>query len=292
MICRASPVGSTCLPTRWVMLFPACHVESSIVAAHAPYWVATNAAWRDTRRGKPCLRKGCFPMSSLFKSRDNAFGHKQYQETMPKLGLDLNTRVFVRLNPLNRRSVPLQGEFLGISHYDFLILRLPSIPGLVKNLLPSTRVEIRYLTEGAVNTFTTEIISHSFKPTLILYTTYPDRMSILETRKHQRVSCALPITLTTPHGDALGVVWDLSMGGCRIAVELKGQSNLRQLVADETVVLQTVLSSDGTTSRGIALVRNVEVTGSRLTLGLSFDENNKSFVEALAGYLNLVQVLD
>ena len=58
-------------------------------------------------------------MNPFFKSSDTAFAHKQYQETMPKLGLALNTRVFVRLNPLSRRSVPLQGEFLGISHYDF-----------------------------------------------------------------------------------------------------------------------------------------------------------------------------
>lgn len=231
-------------------------------------------------------------MNPFFKSTDTAFAPKQYQETMPKLGLALNTRVFVRLNPLNRRSVPLQGEFLGISHYDFLILRLPSIPGLVKKLLPHTRVEVRYLTEGAVNTFTTEIITHSFKPTLLLYTTYPDRMSILETRKHQRVSCALPITLTTPHGDAVGVIWDLSMGGCRIAVELKGQSIIRQLAVNESVVLQTSLSSDGQPSRGIGVVRNVEIAGSRLSLGLSFDEGNKSFNDALAGYLDLVQVLD
>ena len=231
-------------------------------------------------------------MNPFFKSSDTAFAHKQYQETMPKLGLALNTRVFVRLNPLSRRSVPLQGEFLGISHYDFLILRLPSIPGLVKKLLPHTRVEVRYLTEGAVNTFTTEVITHSFKPTLILYTTYPDRMSILETRKHQRVSCALPITLTTAHGDAVGVVWDLSLGGCRVAIELKGQSSLRQLAANDTVVLQTVLSSDGQPSRGVGIIRNAEVAGSRLSLGLSFDENNKSFIDALSGYLELVQVLD
>jgi hypothetical protein len=231
-------------------------------------------------------------MPPLFKSNDTAFAHKQYQETMPKLGLELNTRVFVRLNPLSRRSVPLQGEFLGISHYDFLILRLPSVPGLAKKLLPQTRVEIRYLTEGAVNTFTTEVITHSFKPTLLLYTTYPDRMSILETRKHQRVSCALPIPLLSPYGDAVGVVWDLSMGGCRIAIELKGQSNIRQLAANDTVVLQTILSPSGPPSRGIGVIRSAEIAGSRLSLGLAFDENNKSFLEALGGYLDLVQVLE
>jgi hypothetical protein len=231
-------------------------------------------------------------MNPLFRNNDAVSTHKQYQETMPKLGLELNTRVFVRLNPLSRRSVPLQGEFLGISHYDFLILRLPSVPGLVKKLLPHTRVEIRYLTEGAVNTFTTEIITHSFKPTLLLYTTYPDRMSILETRKHQRISCALPITLLSPQGDAVGVIWDLSMGGCRIAVELKGQSAMRQLAVNDTVVLQTILSANGQPSRGIGVIRSAEIAGSRLSLGLSFDENSKSFIEALTGYLDLVQVLD
>lgn len=218
-------------------------------------------------------------------------GFKQYQETMPKLGLELNTRVLVRLNSLNSNSVPLQGEFIGISHYDFLVIRLPCIPGLLKKLLPSTSLEIRYITDGAINNFNVEIISHTFKPALLLYVTYPDRMNVLKTRKHQRLSCALPVTLRSTLGEASAVLCDLSKGGCRVVLELTGQSGMRTLGVEDAVMLQVVLCPKGTSVRGLGIVRNVEVTGTRLCVGIAFGDNTKAFDEALDSYLDLIQVL-
>ncbi|MDR0338895.1 MAG: flagellar brake protein [Desulfovibrio sp.] len=210
---------------------------------------------------------------------------------MPKLELDLNTRVFVNLNPLNTENVPLQGEFLGTSHYEFLIIRLPSIPGLLNKLMPHMRVDISYLAGGARNNFTAEVITHTARPALLLFTSYPDRMSVLETRKFSRVTCALPVNLITPHGDALGVVRDLSRGGCRIVLEMTGQSSVRKLTSGDRIVLQMALSEEGSPARGIGLVRNVETAGSRLTIGISFDESSDAFAEALTRYLELVSVI-
>lgn len=230
-------------------------------------------------------------MKTLYKNATSA-NQKLHHQTMPKLELELNTRVFVNLNPLNSENVPLQGEYLGTSHYDFLIVRLPSIPGLLKKLLPHMRIEISYLAGGARNSFIAEVITHTSRPALLVFTTYPDRMSVLETRKFQRVTCALPVSLITPYGDALGVVRDLSKGGCRVVLEMTGQSTIRKVASGDRIVLQVCLSSEAAASRGIGLVRNVETAGSRLTLGLSFDETTGSFVEALEKYLELVNVLN
>ena len=74
-------------------------------------------------------------------------------------------------------------------------------------------MEIRFLLEGAVNTFSADLLSYTLKPALILYATYPDRLSIIKTRQHRRLVCALPVFLTTTHGDAGGMICDLSLGG-------------------------------------------------------------------------------
>lgn len=229
-------------------------------------------------------------MKTLYK-QEKTESQKLHHQTMPKLELELNTRVFVNLNPLNTENVPIQGEFLGTAHYDFLIIRLPSIPGLLKKLMPYTRIEISFLSGGARNSFIAEIITYTAKPGLLLFTTYPDRMSILESRKFQRVTCAMPASMVTPYGDALGVVRDLSKGGCRVVLEMTGQSTVRKIAAGDRIVLQLALSPTEDPSRGIGLVRNVETAGSRLTLGLAFDESSGSFVEAMTSYLELVSVL-
>jgi hypothetical protein len=221
-----------------------------------------------------------------------AIAQKQYQETMPKLAIELNSRVLVNLNPMSSdKSARLQGEFLGASHYEFLILQLPSIPGLVNKLLPHTRMEVSFQAKGAINKFFAEIISYVVKPSLAVFTTYPDRMAVMEVRKDQRVTCALPISLSAAHGDGIAVISDLSKGGCRLVLELTGQSKLRQLTEGDRVVLRGCLAAEGGSVRGIGIVRAVEISGSHMTVGLAFDEGEKAFTEVLAAYLDLVRVL-
>lgn len=207
---------------------------------------------------------------------------------MPKLELELNARVFINLNPLNSESVPVQGEFLGTSHYEFLIIRLPSIPGLLKKLIPQLRIEISFLSAGARNSFIAEIITYAARPALLLFTTYPDRMSVLETRRSQRVDCAIPVNLITPYGEAVGVIRDLSKGGCRVVMEMTGQSTVRKIADGDRIVMQMPLAAEETRARGIGLVRSVETSGTRMTLGLAFEEKTGKFVEAVSAYLDLV----
>jgi hypothetical protein len=210
---------------------------------------------------------------------------------MPKLAIEPNSRLYVRLNPLSQSSQPMQGEFLGMSHYEFILLRLPSVPGLLDRLIPRTMMEVRFLLEGAVNTFSADLISYSVKPALILYATYPDRLSIMKTRQHHRLVCALPVSLTTSHGDAVGIIGDLSLGGCRVSLELTGQSGLRNLGAGDDIVLQMPLSATAAPTGGTCVARKVEVTGSRLNLGLSFNDGQKDFLASVAEYLNLSRSL-
>jgi hypothetical protein len=217
---------------------------------------------------------------------------RAYQEKMPKLNIEPNSRLYVRFNLLSHSSQPMQGEFLGMSHYEFILLRLPSVPGLRDRLIPKTMLEIRFLLEGAVHTFSADLISYSVKPALILYATYPDRLSIMKTRQHHRLTCALPVSLTTSRGDAVGIICDLSLGGCRVCLELTGQSGLRDLAVGDDIVLQVPLSATAALAGGTCVARKVEVTGSRLAIGLSFNDGQKDFIASVAGYLSLSRVLE
>ena len=216
---------------------------------------------------------------------------RPHQEKMPKLEIEPNSRLYVRLNPLSKASQPMQGEFLGVSHYEFILLRLPSVPGLLDRLIPRTMLEIRFLQEGAVNTFAADLISYTVKPALIVYATYPDRLSIMKTRQHQRIVCALPVFLNTSLGDAIGLVCDLSLGCCRVSLELTGQSGLRDLAVGDDVVLQMPLSATAAPAGGSGVARKAEVAGSRLTIGLSFNDGQKDFIAGVNGYLNLSRSL-
>lgn len=218
-------------------------------------------------------------------------GHKPYQDTTPKLELEQNTRIFVRLNPANQHGPPLQGEYVGACDYEFMILRLPTVPGMLNRLLPQTLVEIRYLQAGAVHTFTAEIINHIVKPSLLLFTTYPDRMSITATRRHHRVVCALPMVVHSPKGSGEGLINDLSLGGCRINLELTGQSVMREMAVGDNIAVQTVFSADGRPFGAKAVVRNVVLAGTLVSAGISFTDKQPDFFGLLERYIKLVKAL-
>jgi len=67
---------------------------------------------------------------------------------------------------------------------------------------------------------------------------------------------------------------------------------MRQLTEGDRVVLQGAFSAEGNLVRGVGIVRAAEISGSRMSVGLAFDEGHKAFTEVLAAYLNLVQALE
>jgi hypothetical protein len=109
----------------------------------------------------------------------------------------------------------------------------------------------------------------------------------MKTRQHQRLVCALPVFLNTSLGDAAGLVSDLSLGGCRVSLELTGQSGLRDLAVGDDVVLHMPLSATAAPVGGTSVARKVEIAGSRLTIGLAFNDGQKDFIADVTGYLNL-----
>ncbi len=216
---------------------------------------------------------------------------KQHHENMPKLNIEINSRIHIKMNPLSQSSRSMPGEFLGLSHFDFLILRLPSVPGLRNQLLPRTLLDVRYLLDGAVNSFYSEVISHVVKPTLMVFSTYPDKLNIIEMRNSRRTTCALPVVINSSIGDAKGILLDLSLGGCRFAIDLTGQSNFCQLAINDTIVVQLSLSPEALSLGCSATVRSIEISGSKLMAGVSFDDPVKEFSASVGSYLGMASFL-
>lgn len=214
---------------------------------------------------------------------------RQYQNTMPKFSLEIGSRLLLNLAPLSsHKPVALQGEYVGSIHYEFMILKLPAIPGLAAKITPKMRIELSYQDQGAVNRFPAEILTTVAKPCFLLFVSYPDRITVTEIRKHQRTLCTLPVILASPHGDGQAVIVDLSRGGCKLCMELTGQSGMRQLMEGDHVILKTCFSANGESVRGIGIVRQTEITGSKLHVGLAFDQGHKNFSTALDGYLEVL----
>ena len=215
--------------------------------------------------------------------------NKRYQEKMPRLKMDIGTILKIKLNPIGHTaSRTFQGEYIGVVHYKFIVIRLPSVPGLINILLPKTRVEIQYQMDGSVYAFYAEVEGHATKPAFLLFVSYPDRMTILQIREHNRVSCTLPCVLHSPMGSVRGIIADLSRGGCKVMIARSGNSNFKEVVADATLVLTTNFNPSSNPSPVTATIRSVEPMGPCLSLGMVF-ASAPEFTAELDGFFTLLK---
>ena len=216
---------------------------------------------------------------------------KRSRETGVRLTLEIGTRMAVSLGMQKGDDGRIAADLVGMVHFEYIILRLPWVPGLRTRLVPETGVTVRFVTSGELCGFQSQVMTHIPKPSLLLFLKYPEVIEKLALRQHKRLQCALPIQMHSRRGDAYGVIADLSQGGCRAAFDVRGNQGLRQTVVDDILVLRIPLNSEGVSLAVTCTVRSVDMDVSRMQLGLSFTEADKLFWAALEEFLTSAYLL-
>lgn len=224
-------------------------------------------------------------------TQQQATQDKRLRETGSRLSLEIGTRMAVTIGSQKGDDGRVASDLVGMVHFEYLILRLPWVPGLRSRLVGGASATVRFVNQGELCGFQVSILTHIAKPSLLLFIEYPDVLEKLALRQHKRLQCALPVQVHSRRGDAQGVVADLSRGGCRMAVDVRGQQSLRQTVGEDVIVLRVPLSSDGLPVAVTCTVRSVDIDASRMLLGLSFTEADDDFWTALDSFLSSAYLL-
>ncbi|SBW05172.1 PilZ domain protein [uncultured delta proteobacterium] len=217
---------------------------------------------------------------------------KPHRTKGDKLELAIGTRMAVTLDTTQQGPEGrIAADLVGMVHFEYLILRLPWVPGLRSRLVGGASVTVRFVSNGELCGFQSPVITHIPKPSLLLFLEYPDVIEKMALRQHKRVQCALPVQLHSRRGDAHGVIADLSRSGCRMAVDVRGQQSLRQTVVEDVIVLRVPLNSEGLPLTVTCTVRSVSFDANRMQVGLSFSEADTEFWNTLEAFLTTAYLL-
>ena len=116
-----------------------------------------------------------------------------------------------------------RSTIVGVEPYEYVITRLPMVPGIQSKLQPGSTLTIRLEHNGAVYGFHTEVVTSMTKPNPMLVFAYPQKMECIQLRQHKRTRCMLPAVLHNANTTVSGLVTDVSAGGCRMVVDGRGQ---------------------------------------------------------------------
>jgi len=119
---------------------------------------------------------------------------KTQRMTGAKLSLEIGTRMAVSIGGQNQGPEGrIAADLVGMAHFEYIILRLPWVPGLRSRLVGGVSATVRFVSNGELCGFQSPVLTHIAKPSLLLFLTYPEVVEKLALRQHKRVQCALPV---------------------------------------------------------------------------------------------------
>lgn len=211
-----------------------------------------------------------------------------------RLSLNVGSRMMLRFG-WGDGALELPGELVGYTHYEYLLAHIQPAPGLLARVGQGEPVHVRFMSDGEACIFQTEVIGHLNRPSLILAMAYPHTMNTVQVRKHKRISCALPVRVV-PVGSGepqkiAGIISDISRGGCRLLIDMRGQSACRGIAVGGLVNLVVPLDVEKDLENIQATVKNVETEQHRMLIGLSFEPMPSRTGQLLESFLANTEIL-
>ncbi len=132
------------------------------------------------------------------------------------LRIGLYSRMILEFPPARER---MNCRFIGLMPDEFVAVRVPLAPGVRERFGEGAVIDFRYLHEGSLMGFRTEVILYQATPFSIAFVRYPDRIERHDLRKEKRLRCRFATTVTKNEDAWKGVTVDISEGGCRFLLD-------------------------------------------------------------------------
>jgi c-di-GMP-binding flagellar brake protein YcgR len=213
-------------------------------------------------------------------------------------------------------STPLQVELNGIitkmssvavgySQGEYLIIKYPSAKGLgpiSHKLTKGGRITIRFLSEGNVFAFQSEVIAIINEPYRLILITYPSLIARHSLRNSKRVDCYLPASLR-PLQTKLpvdknvvldvvyeGIIIDVSRSGCDFEmIEGSSEQPLSDVRMNDPVLLYLTLPGSEEKKELRGHVKRIRRDTRRIATGIQFDEIDEETERSLAEYISTLE---
>ncbi|MFZ2445524.1 MAG: flagellar brake protein [Syntrophobacteraceae bacterium] len=205
------------------------------------------------------------------------------------LCIELGTRLQLQAGARGD-DLKLTGVLIGMVPESFLIVSIPAIPGVLGKLVEGNQVTVRYMFAGGVYGFGSHVLGRVLKPALMLFLSYPRMIEVLDLRKAQRLVSLMPAQVQIGEDEMLGVVVDLSVGGCRLSIETE-ESDLPVLETGEALYISFQLTGLAGPQVIRGIVQTIRQDGKFAEVGIRFDENDTDAIMNVHAYLKSISKL-
>jgi c-di-GMP-binding flagellar brake protein YcgR len=199
------------------------------------------------------------------------------------LSIGIGTRLQFQLG-IKGQEFKAAGVLIGMVPYEYLIIRVPAIPGILSRLNEGEMIVVRYVYAGHVHGFSSTILNSIQKPGLIVFVTYPSEVEAMNLRKAQRMDCFFPASVKTDMGDYKAVIVDISVGGCRTRLDYEVVES-SSIDIDQTIAISFHLTGMAEEQVINGKVKNLKKDSQFFEMGVQFDQENEAVLNNVKLYI-------
>jgi c-di-GMP-binding flagellar brake protein YcgR len=164
----------------------------------------------------------------------------------------------------------VKGTFLGLEGEKYLILKVPGNAQVFDQLRQGKQIVVRYVSEGCVYGFRTQVMAQITYPFPIVFLTYPRAIENVNLRKESRVECCVASEIVVDDRPVHGFILDLTSQGCKFVLRSSPAVTAPRLEPNQPVHVRTSIPGDAELRSFAGVVRNLQCEQDRTYLGIQF----------------------
>jgi c-di-GMP-binding flagellar brake protein YcgR len=199
---------------------------------------------------------------------------------------------------INGVSIKMSSLSVGYLADNCLIIRYPStgaFGSIASRLFKGNKVTVRYITDGDVLGFQSELLGTINEPVRLLFVAYPTLIARRSLRSSKRVECYLPADLNIDRaksGDIVreGIVTDISGTGCNLnMVKESPDQMLPDVRVNDPVILHLQLPGMESRIELSGRIRNIQRDSQKIRMGIQFDDIDEERKMRITEYISTLE---
>jgi len=188
-------------------------------------------------------------------------------------------------------QTPLKSTMIGVFENQFFIITTPPSFSLMEKMISSERrVIIKYIQEGRLWMFKSQLLKTIDSPARLLFLEYPAVIHYHELRKTKRTTIFVPCTFRQQDEPELyGALIDLSTRGGLCRIKNKRETNPPNVDVNNRIQLRCLLPGTKEEQKIDGIIRNLEKDRSSTRIGVEFENLQPHLIETIGKYLYSIE---
>lgn len=199
--------------------------------------------------------------------------------------MDVGTPVLLEFGS-NRERV--KSVFVGAVKKQHALFSVALTTGIKGKAREGNRVTARYMNNGTVYGFQTEVADFRPHPSAIVFLHYPVAIEEMEIRSAKRVDCYFPCELLSKSKNVEGLIVDISEGGCRLTFESDPKLYVPKIDVGSRLKTDFFILEEKNRYTLHATLQHRKMVDGKLFLGLRFEKKDDDFRGVVADYVEKV----